>query len=436
MALERASVFENVKWGVEALSAPGTQVAANKQLEALGVSAKPSIATKRFRPSGKKFDTTLVPGKDYTTLKLTGVLDYSNIIYALASNISQPTISTVGTNGRTWDFSSNVDSFDTPQTYTLDIGSPIRAGRVTGAICDELQLTFKRDSVDVAGSFIAQQYQDNVNPTGNAVYTVSFTGTVSGGTWDFTYSTQTATIPYNATANAAQALIGALSTVGGGNVYVTGGPGPASYVIQFVGALGNQVIAGTPTVSGTNLTGTTPGVALATTQAGVAVTTQKAANVFPGGVDIFVDATSAGLGTTKLLRVLQADWKMSGRWSPLWAINSQNASYAATVEKAPDVTLKLKMVADGAGMAYLAAMRAASVPTYFFQISVTGAAMPAPDQAHNYAFTLQMAGQVESPDDMGDTDGAETVDWTFRCVPDATWGRALRVQVTNLQTAL
>ena len=77
---ERASVFENVKWGVESLATPGVIASAIKQLQSVGVSAEPKIATSKFRPSGDKFDSQVIPGKDYSTLKLMGKLDYANII--------------------------------------------------------------------------------------------------------------------------------------------------------------------------------------------------------------------------------------------------------------------------------------------------------------------------------------------------------------------
>jgi len=383
-----------------------------------------------------KFDAQVIPGQDYSTMKLTGKLDYANIIYPLASVVNTPVLSTVGTNGRKWAFVSNVNSYDTSQTYTLDLGTAVRGGRIASAQVDELAFSFKRDMADVSGTLIGTQYQDPIYVTGNAVFTLSFTGTVSGGTFTLTYGAQTTSaITFNATALTVQNALAALSSIGAGNVLVSGGPGPVAYVIQFVGALGNMVIVA-PTGTFTGLTGTTPGGAIATTQAGVVVTTVTAQMIFPASFSIFADTTAAALGTTRLLRVFQADFKLGARWKPLWTLNSQNASYAATVEAVPDCTLKLKMEADGAGMAYLLSLRGNQTVTYFIQISSTGPALPAPDAAFNYAFVLQLACQVESPDSMADDQGAQAIDWTFRAVPDPTWGKALEIDVTNLATAL
>lgn len=60
-----------------------------------------------------------------------------------------------------------------------------------------------------------------------------------------TYKGQTASgIAYNAIASTVQTALQGLSTIGSGNVIVTGGPGPGTpYVVQFVGALAQDTTA-------------------------------------------------------------------------------------------------------------------------------------------------------------------------------------------------
>lgn len=101
----------------------------------------------------------------------------------------------------------------------------------------------------------------------NAVYTVTI-GAATGGTFTLTVGGQTtAGIAYNATAIAVENALEALSTVGQGNVTVSGNAG-GPYTVTFVSALGAQPVA--LTGSGTGLTGgafavtsTTTGVAAA-----------------------------------------------------------------------------------------------------------------------------------------------------------------------------
>ena len=433
MPLTRASVFEIVQLGAESLVDPGTAVAATKKLQGLGYKLTPKMETSRFRPNGMKYDTLVIPGKEWTEYAVDGRVDYDNLRYALASVINSPTITTLGTNGRTWLFESSTSNPDVLQTYTVETGSQVRASRSTGLVFNSLELSFKRDEAMVSGSCLARELVDNIYITGPQVSTISFTGTVSGGTWTLTKGAATsAAIAYNASADAVQLALWNMSTIGPGNVFVSGGPGPASYVLQWAGSLAGATQ--TITVSGTSLTGTTPGISQTTTQAYTAVTDVTAQPINPGSVNVYVDTTFAGIGVTKLTRLLEATISVSDRVSQLWVLNSANASYAATVEGPPNVTLKLKMEANAAGMAYFTNIRAGS--TVYVRVESVGPNLPAPDAGQTYLFRWDMAAKVESPDSMDDTDGAYTIDWTFRGVHDATMGKVMSVRLQNLATAL
>jgi hypothetical protein len=180
--------------------------------------------------------------------------------------------------------------------------------------------------------------------------------------------------------------------------------------------------------------GTTPEITLTETQAGLAIDEVEAQPVIPGAVNIYVDSTFAGLGTTKLTRVLEADVSIGDRVSPLWVLNSSLGSFAATLETPANVTARLKLEANSAGMSYLSTIRNGS--TVYIRIESEGPALPAPDAGENYLFRWDMAAKVESPDSMGDTDGAYTIDWTFRGVHDATMGGMLSVVLQNLAASL
>ena len=114
--------------------------------------------------------------------------------------------------------------------------------------------------------------------------TVTITGSPTGGTFTLTFGGQTtAAIAYNATAATVEAALEALSTIGEGNVQVTGAAG-GPYTVEFVGQLANQNVAAM-TASGASLTGgTSPAVAIATTQAGVEALV--AGTVVPGFADL------------------------------------------------------------------------------------------------------------------------------------------------------
>lgn len=119
--------------------------------------------------------------------------------------------------------------------------------------------------------------------------TVTITGSPTGGTFTLTYAGQTtAAIAYNAAAATVEAALEALSTIGQGNVQVTGSAG-GPFTVEFVGQLQNQNIAAM-TADGSSLTGgTAPAVAIATPAAGVGDVV--AGTVVPG----FADTTAKKL---------------------------------------------------------------------------------------------------------------------------------------------
>lgn len=105
----------------------------------------------------------------------------------------------------------------------------------------------------------------------NAVQTITMTGAPTGGTFTLTFGAQTtAALPYNATAAQVQAALQALTTIGIGNVYVTGGPLPATgVVVTFTGSLGGAPQA-TMTHADSLTGGTTPAVVVTATTVGAA----------------------------------------------------------------------------------------------------------------------------------------------------------------------
>ena len=72
------------------------------------------------------------------------------------------------------------------------------------------------------------------------VQRIAITGSPTGGTFTLTFGgSPTTAIAWNAGADAVQAALEALATIGAGNVLVTGGPGTTSdYLVTFAGTLG------------------------------------------------------------------------------------------------------------------------------------------------------------------------------------------------------
>lgn len=154
--------------------------------------------------------------------------------------------------------------------------------------------------------------------------------------------------------------------------------------------------------------------------------------MLPADVSIYLDTTSAGLGTTKLTRDFSWELSIKDRFSPVWVVDSANTSFVAHVERAADVSLKLTMEADSVGMGLLAALRTPA--TKFIRVQFTSALLAG--TAIPYSAKFDIAGQLKSmPGQFGDEDGVLAIGWEFGGVHDPTWGKAYNLELINKRTA-
>jgi hypothetical protein len=160
--------------------------------------------------------------------------------------------------------------------------------------------------------------------------------------------------------------------------------------------------------------------------------------VKPADLSVYLDTTSAGLGTTKLLRALKGEFSISDRYNPLWVVDAAQPSFVATVEGEPTVEFKMTQMADAAGMASLLSMRGGT--TAFLRLQAkgpkiyTGSATPIGDQYH--MLTIDIAGQVSDVSSFDDEDGVYAIEWTFGAVHDSTWGKAFKVELITTTVTL
>lgn len=153
--------------------------------------------------------------------------------------------------------------------------------------------------------------------------------------------------------------------------------------------------------------------------------------ILPTQVDVYIDDEADDLGTTKLLRVPSVEFEISDRFGPLWVLNSDNDSWVTHVETEPSATLKLLVEADAAGMALLTAMRTGTKK--FVRVQATGAEI---ETGNDYELTLDLCGTVTEVSEFSDSDGIYAIEWTFQATYDATWKKALTVDVVNTLSAL
>lgn len=153
--------------------------------------------------------------------------------------------------------------------------------------------------------------------------------------------------------------------------------------------------------------------------------------IVPTQVTVYLDTTSAGLGTTKLTRAISADFNLGSRFGPVWVLDAANPSFVNHIETEPDLTCNLLLQADSQGMGLLAQLRDGS--TRFLRIEAVGTNIEA---TINYKFTLDMAVKVADTGGFSDADGVYAVEFNFVGVHDSTWGKAVEFSVINTLTAL
>jgi hypothetical protein len=155
--------------------------------------------------------------------------------------------------------------------------------------------------------------------------------------------------------------------------------------------------------------------------------------ILPTDLDVYIDTTSGGLGTTKQTRVLEATITVGDRFNPVWVLNSANTSFVAHVEAEPNAQLTLLMEADVQGMAPLALARAGT--TRFIRVAATSPTL-AGAATEVYSLKWDAACKVSEPGEFSDEDGVYAMEWTMDMCHDVTWGFAMKVALVNKETAL
>ena len=161
--------------------------------------------------------------------------------------------------------------------------------------------------------------------------------------------------------------------------------------------------------------------------------------ILPTHLDVYVDTTSAGLGSTKLTRDFNAVWRCTDKWGAIWPINSANASYASHVNQVPAIQMELTVAADSQGMGLLADARLGSTKYLRMSAVAPGATYGfAGATTATYQLIIDMAGKISGISEFGEEQGVKVVTYTFDAIYDPSWstGRYLRVQLQNKVTAL
>jgi hypothetical protein len=157
--------------------------------------------------------------------------------------------------------------------------------------------------------------------------------------------------------------------------------------------------------------------------------------ILPTHLDVYVDSTSAGLGTTKFTRDFNAVFRYNDARVPVWPINSTLASYGSDVQTEPTVQIELTVAADSQGMGLLTNARAGD--TRYIRLSAVSTEN-AGNTAAKYDLLISMAGKISNIAAFDDNEGVKVLSYTFDAVYDASWGSGqfMAVQYTNKTASL
>jgi len=170
---ERSAINQTIQIGVE--TTPGTPVAATKTLGSIGFAMGINVDSTTSRPTGQKYASQHIVGKEWTAADISGNPSYEELPYLFSSLFSSPEIVPVTEDGGTgaatkWVFDTKSFGDDAPKTFTIEQGSSFRAHRASSAIISELNIEWSRDEISLGGSAFARAIEDGItmtpNPTG------------------------------------------------------------------------------------------------------------------------------------------------------------------------------------------------------------------------------------------------------------------------------
>lgn len=151
--------------------------------------------------------------------------------------------------------------------------------------------------------------------------------------------------------------------------------------------------------------------------------------VLPKDTSIYMDTTLAGIGVTKLLRAIEADWNLGDRFGQVWPINAALDSFAAIYETEPDAEVNLTLEADAAGMAPLTVVREGDIR--YVRIETIG---PIIEAAIPYSLVCDFAVRAKEFPEYGDEDDLMTIEYPFGMFVDSDFGVGQVGEITLVNT--
>lgn len=164
---DRAWVYEGTQIGIETVKGVAPAGGASKKL--MGISVVPSVTTEtdEFAPSGYKYNTVVINGKEWSTATIEGRGAFNDLAYLLAGMFGDvaPTTPSGGGTARQRVWTPASTSPDNPATLYIQNGSPTSAEAFTYGLMNALSMTLSRTSIEIGGSMLGQLITEGVTMT-------------------------------------------------------------------------------------------------------------------------------------------------------------------------------------------------------------------------------------------------------------------------------
>src|SRR5258706_9764982 len=138
-APENQAINQRLQFGLEAT--PGTNVPANKLLQALDLTLGPMADVAEFYPTGRKYESIAIENAEWSEGTIAdSPLDYNNVGYLISGVAGAPTIGAHGSSStaKDWTWTPPLTGSVQPQTYTIEQGdTATRAHKVNYGLISE-----------------------------------------------------------------------------------------------------------------------------------------------------------------------------------------------------------------------------------------------------------------------------------------------------------
>jgi hypothetical protein len=389
-----ASANQITQLGVE--SPPGTQATITKKLRSASIDFDPQKKIKEFTPMGLKFSSAHVLNQSWSQAKLTGILAYSEAHYWLSSLMRQTTPSAVVV-GSTWQAShvytsgdyvrptvSNAHLYQAQNSGTSGSSQPTFPTSAGATVVDS-GVTWKEVGSDVSGAYswsfdISSEQNDTLQ------------------TYTFEQGDQ-------ALSRVRKAIYCSLKDFS----VTSKRSGDASISGTFLGR--SLSSPGSLTTSGVSEVTLVP------------VSTQE--------VDVYMDSSSAALGTTKMASNFDIGLQFKDRVDIAWIHDRSVGSFLQYLTRVPKFEIDLTL-ADDSDFDQIQSYET-NKQRVFVRFEAQGGQI---SPGVNYLIQWDVACQVSAAEQFGNEGSARICKVKLAAEHDGTWGKATAAKVVNTAAAL